>query len=156
MDNRNLHKSQFKLSAIILFILSFYSSSLAAGESDFPPNYYDIIALVLLLIIVLTFLSMIFLEAKPKAESKKQSMIDNLKVEWYNWLYLNEPGFKHLGLDERGLYVECIVKTYINELEKIINPKADIIPKHCKDIGTPKVPESNITSTTNTYERNLK
>ena len=75
MDNRNLHKSQFKLSAIILFILSFYSSSLAAGESDFPPNYYDIIALVLLLIIVLTFLSMIFLEAKPKTESKKQSMI---------------------------------------------------------------------------------
>lgn len=91
-----------------------------------------------------------------KRISKKQVMIDRLKVEWYNWLYVNEPGFKHLGLDERGLYVECIVKAYIDEIENIIDPKSDIIPEHCKGIGTPKVPESNVSSTIDTYERNLK
>ncbi|UCH66431.1 MAG: c-type cytochrome, partial [Ignavibacterium sp.] len=71
----NLHKSKFKLSALILFILSFFSSTLAAGESDFPPNYYDIVALVLLVIIIITFLSIIFLEAKPKVEGKKESVV---------------------------------------------------------------------------------
>ena len=75
MKIENLHKSQFKLSAIILFMLSFFSNALSAGESDFPPNYYDIVALVLLVIIIITFLSIIFLEAKPKAEGKKESVV---------------------------------------------------------------------------------
>jgi cytochrome c oxidase cbb3-type subunit 3 len=75
MNIKNLHKTKLNFSAVILFILSFISSSWAAGESDFPPNYYDIIALVLLVIIIITFLSIIFLEAKPKAESKKESVV---------------------------------------------------------------------------------
>jgi cytochrome c oxidase cbb3-type subunit 3 len=75
MDNKNLHKSKLRFSAVILFFISFFSSALAAGESDFPPNYYDIIALIVLVIIIVTFLSIIFLEGKPKAEAKKESIV---------------------------------------------------------------------------------
>ena len=68
MNSKNIHKNFFRFSALILVVLSFFSKAFAEGESDFPPNYYDIIALVLLAIIVLSLLSIIYFEGKPRAE----------------------------------------------------------------------------------------
>lgn len=60
---------------VIAFILSFSSNLFAAGESDFPPNYYDTVALILLLIIVIALLSIIYYEGKPKVEKKKKDSV---------------------------------------------------------------------------------
>ncbi len=68
MKYKILHNSFFKFLATILFVFSFFSKTFAEGESDFPPNYYDIVALVLLAIIVLSLLSIIYFEGKPKAQ----------------------------------------------------------------------------------------
>ena len=79
MNYKNIQMNLFRFSALILFVFSFFSQAFAEGESDFPPNYYDIIALVLLAIIVLSLISIIYFEGKPKAEvEKKPSLL--LKV----------------------------------------------------------------------------
>jgi cytochrome c oxidase cbb3-type subunit 3 len=75
MKHKIIHKNLFRFSAVIFFVLSFFSQAFAEGESDFPPNYYDIVALVLLAIIVLSLLSIIYFEGKPKAEGKKKPSI---------------------------------------------------------------------------------
>jgi len=68
-----------KLTLIIAFALSFVSNLFAAGESDFPPNYYDTVALLLLLIIVISLLSIIYYEGKPKVvKEKKASVLSKL------------------------------------------------------------------------------
>jgi cytochrome c oxidase cbb3-type subunit III len=64
-----------KLVSIIVFALSFISNSFAAGESDFPPNYYDTVALILLLVIVITLLSIIYYEGKPKVVKEKKASV---------------------------------------------------------------------------------
>lgn len=53
-----------------------------------------------------------------KFNNKKQALIDELKVKWYNWLCLNSPIFECLGLDERGILVNCVVE-YVMENEMI-------------------------------------
>ncbi|MFI5237925.1 MAG: cbb3-type cytochrome c oxidase N-terminal domain-containing protein, partial [Ignavibacteriales bacterium] len=55
-------------------LLSF-SDLFAAGESDFPPNYYDTVALILLLVIVISLLSIIYYEGKPKVVKEKKASI---------------------------------------------------------------------------------
>jgi len=68
-----------KLLLIFTFVLSFMFNLFAAGESDFPPNYYDTVALLLLLIIVISLLSIIYYEGKPKVlKEKKASVLSKL------------------------------------------------------------------------------
>lgn len=50
----------------------------------------------------------------------KQEIIDTLKVQWYNWLCLNQPSFKLLGLDERGTMVDCIVDCIMKHKHEIV------------------------------------
>lgn len=61
----------FKKNLLLLFIFLFTSNIIAAGESDFPPDYYDIVALVLLLIVVAAFIGLIYFETRKEPESKK-------------------------------------------------------------------------------------
>ena len=75
MKSKKLHRSKFKYPAVLLFAFSFFSKTFAAGESDFPPNYYDTIALILLLIIVITLLSIIYYEGKPKTVKEKKASV---------------------------------------------------------------------------------
>lgn len=64
---------------IIAFVLSCLSDLFAAGESDFPPNYYDIVAVILLIVIVVSLLSIIYYEGKPKvAREKKASVLSKI------------------------------------------------------------------------------
>ncbi len=68
-----------KLMSVVVFAMSFVSNIFAAGESDFPPNYYDTVALILLLVIVITLLSIIYYEGKPKVvKEKKASVLSKL------------------------------------------------------------------------------
>ncbi len=71
MINNIFKKLQIKTFTIFLLLLS-VKNNFAAGDSDFPPNYYDIIALVLLAIVVLAFLGLIFVESKKVAVKEKQ------------------------------------------------------------------------------------
>lgn len=61
-----------KLLLIFAFVLSFLNKVFAAGESDFPPNYYDTVALILLLIIIIALLGIIYYEGKPKVVKEKK------------------------------------------------------------------------------------
>jgi cytochrome c oxidase cbb3-type subunit 3 len=57
---------------ILFFLFITVNTAFAAGESDFPPNYYDIIALILLVIVVTAFLGLIFVETKKVTAKKKE------------------------------------------------------------------------------------
>jgi len=56
----------------IFFLFITVNTAFASGESDFPPNYYDIIALVLLLIVMIAFLGLIFVESRKELANKKE------------------------------------------------------------------------------------
>jgi cytochrome c oxidase cbb3-type subunit III len=64
-----------KLLLIFTFVLSSLNNLFAAGESDFPPNYYDTVALILLLVIVISLLSIIYYEGKPKVVKEKKASV---------------------------------------------------------------------------------
>jgi cytochrome c oxidase cbb3-type subunit 3 len=82
MNSINLQVEQMKSKKLLListFVLSFLNNLFASGASDFPPNYYDTVALILLLIIVITLLSIIYYEGKPKvAKEKKASILSRI------------------------------------------------------------------------------
>jgi cytochrome c oxidase cbb3-type subunit 3 len=75
MKNIKLHKVTIIIKSILSFVVLFCSQTFAAGESDFPPNYYDTVALLLLLFVVVTLLSIIYFEAKPKVVKEKKASI---------------------------------------------------------------------------------
>jgi cytochrome c oxidase cbb3-type subunit 3 len=78
MTIKKLHKFDLKIKLLLSFILLFYSQTFAAGESDFPPNYYDAVALLLLLVIVVSLLSIIYFEGKPKVVKGKEKKVSVL------------------------------------------------------------------------------
>ena len=83
MKFRNLFKNfiskleipNSKLSLLLVFVSSSLNKVFAAGESDFPPNYYDTVALILLLVIVISLLSIIYYEGKPKVVKQKKASV---------------------------------------------------------------------------------
>jgi len=54
------------------FILMFSASVFAAGESDFPPSYYDIVAMFLIAIIIIGFIALVFYEGKKPAMEEEE------------------------------------------------------------------------------------
>src|SRR3989304_1550347 len=76
MIYKYIHKSIYKF---LFLVFSFFSQTFAEGESDFPPNYYDTVALILLLIVVIALLGIIYYEGKPKVvKEKKASVLSKL------------------------------------------------------------------------------
>ena len=75
MKDNKLHKVTLIIKSLLSFAVLFFSQTLAAGESDFPPNYYDTVALILLLVIVISLLSIIYYEGKPKVVKEKKASI---------------------------------------------------------------------------------
>jgi cytochrome c oxidase cbb3-type subunit 3 len=59
----------------IVFCLLAAGNMFAAGESDFPPGYYDIIAVVLLLIVMAAFIGLIYFESRKETAGKKKSLL---------------------------------------------------------------------------------
>jgi len=56
------------LSALILF---FTSPLIAAGESDFPPSYYDIVAMFLIAIIIISFIAIVYYEGRTSINEEE-------------------------------------------------------------------------------------
>ena len=80
MKYKKLHKIGFKFKSLPALVLLFFTETFAAGESDFPPNYYDTVALILLLVIVVSLLSIIYYEGRPKVvKEKKASVLAKLR-----------------------------------------------------------------------------
>jgi len=81
MKDNKLHKVTLIFKSLLSFAVIFFPQTLAAGESDFPPNYYDTVALILLLVVVITLLSIIYYEGKPKVvkEEKKTSIFAKIR-----------------------------------------------------------------------------
>lgn len=50
----------------LLLIVFTYSTQLFAAESDYPKNYYDIVALFLIFIIVIAFIALIYFEGRKE------------------------------------------------------------------------------------------
>ena len=75
MKYRKLHRINLKIKSLLAFTLLFFSQTFAGGASDFPPNYYDTVALILLLVIVISLLSIIYYEGKPKVVREKKASI---------------------------------------------------------------------------------
>lgn len=75
MINNIYYNLKIKQITIFLFFIS-VNTAFAAGDSDFPPNYYDIIAIILLIIVIVAFLGLIFVETKKApARVEKLSLI---------------------------------------------------------------------------------
>ena len=62
----------------IFFLFITVNTAIGAGESDFPPNYYDIVALILLAIVVIAFIGLIYFESRKEVEKRKVSLITKL------------------------------------------------------------------------------
>ena len=75
MKYNKLHKLGFKFKSLLALVLLFFTETFAAGESDFPPHYYDTVALILLLVIVVSLLSIIYYEGKPKVKKEKKASV---------------------------------------------------------------------------------
>jgi cytochrome c oxidase cbb3-type subunit 3 len=75
MKYNKLHKLGFKFKSLLALVLLFFTETFAAGESDFPPNYYDTVALILLLVIVVSLLSIIYYEGRPKVVKEKKASV---------------------------------------------------------------------------------
>jgi len=55
---------------VLVFILLGIQESFAANESDFPPSYYDVVALFLITVIILSFIALIYYEGKDSQSEK--------------------------------------------------------------------------------------
>jgi len=75
MKIKKLHRVTSFLKSLFGFGALFVSNTFAAGESDFPPNYYDTVALILLLVIIVTLLTIVYYEGKPKVVKEKKASI---------------------------------------------------------------------------------
>jgi cytochrome c oxidase cbb3-type subunit 3 len=72
MMNNVFQNVKMKFIAIIIGLPS--GNIFAAGDSDFPPGYYDIVAIVLLLIVIAAFLGLIYFESRREPVGKKGSV----------------------------------------------------------------------------------
>ncbi|MCU0342306.1 MAG: c-type cytochrome [Ignavibacterium sp.] len=56
---------------LVAFIFSYSSNIYAAGESDFPPSYYDIVAMFLIAIIIIGFIAIVYYEGRKVVKAEE-------------------------------------------------------------------------------------
>ncbi len=59
--------------SVFIFILLTSQQSYAAGKHDFPPSYYDVVAMFLIAVIIISFIALIYYEGKESVELEKES-----------------------------------------------------------------------------------
>lgn len=65
---------------ILYVLLLSFPADLMAAESDFPPNYYDLVAMFLILTIVAGFIALLYFESTKHIERKaKESLLAKLR-----------------------------------------------------------------------------
>ena len=65
MFNNILKVFKMKFILVAFFFIN-VNNAFAAGDSDFPPNYYDIIALILIAIVMIAFVGLSILNQEKK------------------------------------------------------------------------------------------
>ncbi len=72
--------NRFNFILLISILVSAFSFTQAAGQSDYPPGYYDIIAVALVIIVMIAFLGLIYFESRKDRELKQgESLWDKVK-----------------------------------------------------------------------------
>ena len=56
---------------LVAFVLLCSSQIFAAGESDFPPSYYDIVAMFLIAIIIISFIAIVYYEGRKSVAEEE-------------------------------------------------------------------------------------
>lgn len=66
-------RKKFNHFTVLLAAFSFICSSqiFAAGESDFPPSYYDIVAMFLIAIIIISFIAIVYYEGRKSVAEEE-------------------------------------------------------------------------------------
>ena len=68
----------------VLFATLFFSGYIfAAGEADFPENYYDKVAIFLVLVIIFGFLALAYFEGRQKPVTEKKKSVLWAKIKQY-------------------------------------------------------------------------
>jgi len=82
MSIKNKSKMFFKF---LLFIIYFFSSGniFAQGENTFPPSYYDIVAVILILLIIISFLALIYFEWRKPSQINVRGVFSKI------WSFVN-------------------------------------------------------------------
>lgn len=60
---------------IATLVMKFSSPIFAAGESDFPPSYYDIVAMFLIAIIIIGFTAIVYYEGKKGVAEEEEVLV---------------------------------------------------------------------------------
>jgi cytochrome c oxidase cbb3-type subunit 3 len=60
---------------LTVFVLIFSSKIFAAGESDFPPSYYDIVAMFLIAIIIISFIAIVYYEGRKSIPEEELALV---------------------------------------------------------------------------------
>jgi cytochrome c oxidase cbb3-type subunit 3 len=71
MFNKILKVLKMKFILVAFFFIN-VNNAFAAGDSDFPPNYYDIIALILIAIVMIAFIGLIYFESRKEIAKEKE------------------------------------------------------------------------------------
>jgi len=78
---KNILNSLFVKILFLVFALNGYL--LAAGEADYPENYYDKVAIFLVLVIIFGFLALAFYEGRQKPVVEKKKSVLWAKIKQY-------------------------------------------------------------------------
>lgn len=68
---------------VLLITLTFSGFMLAAGEADYPENYYDKVAVFLIIVIILGFLALAYFEGRQKQIPEKKKSVLWAKIKQY-------------------------------------------------------------------------
>jgi cytochrome c oxidase cbb3-type subunit III len=63
-------RKQFQVFKLLLLIITFFSAGnvFAEGENTFPPSYYDLVASILIILIIISFVAIIYFEGREQTE----------------------------------------------------------------------------------------
>jgi len=56
-------------------LILFSSQIFGAGESDFPPSYYDIVAMFLIAIIIISFIGLVYYEGRKPVQQEEEDVV---------------------------------------------------------------------------------
>ncbi len=59
---------------LLIMILFALPQTFAAGESDFPPSYYDIVAMFIIAIIIISFSALVYYEGRKPIEQEEEEL----------------------------------------------------------------------------------
>lgn len=69
-----MRKSFNYFTVLSIMFLSALPQTFAAGEADFPPSYYDIVAMFLIAVIIISFTAIVYYEGRKPLEQEEEEL----------------------------------------------------------------------------------